>query len=91
MRAAASGKRRRWLKNRYRGMQYDARFADGREEFGVDLTAVLQQVCVVAVAKENLRVGPGESGIQMRDDSDLVVTSDGGEDGPDGWVPEGRI
>lgn len=42
IRAAASWKRRRWLKSRYRSIRYDARFADGREEQGVDLNAVLQ-------------------------------------------------
>jgi hypothetical protein len=51
----------------------------------------VQQVCVVAVTKENLGVGPGESGVQMRDDSDLVITADGGEDGPDAWITEGRV
>lgn len=27
----------------------------------------------------------------MRDDSDLVIPADGGEDGPDGRVTEGRV
>lgn len=39
IRAVASWERRRWLKSRYRSMRYDARFADGREEYGVDLNA----------------------------------------------------
>lgn len=42
IRAVASWERRRWLKSRYRSMRYDARFADGREEYGVDLNAVLK-------------------------------------------------
>lgn len=42
VRATATWKTRRWLKSRYRSIQYDARFADGREEYGVDLSAALQ-------------------------------------------------
>lgn len=30
------------MRSRYRSVLYDARFADGREEYGVDLNAVLQ-------------------------------------------------
>lgn len=48
IRAAASWKRRRWLKSLYRSIQYDARFADGREEHGVDLNVVLQGACFPA-------------------------------------------
>jgi hypothetical protein len=42
VRATATWKTRRWLKSRYRSIRYDVRFADGREEHGVDLNAVLQ-------------------------------------------------
>ncbi|WP_411734643.1 hypothetical protein [Paeniglutamicibacter sp.] len=43
VRASASWKRRRhWPKTRYRSVQHDARFADGREEQGVRIDAVLQ-------------------------------------------------
>lgn len=42
IRATASWKIRRRLKSRYRSIRYDARFADGREEHGVDLNGVLQ-------------------------------------------------
>lgn len=42
VRATASWKQRRWLKTRYRSIRYDVRFADGREEYGVHLDAVLQ-------------------------------------------------
>lgn len=42
IRATATWKTRRWLRSRYRSIHYDARFADGREEYGVDLNAVLQ-------------------------------------------------
>ncbi|SLK00884.1 hypothetical protein SAMN06272721_103188 [Arthrobacter sp. P2b] len=42
IRAAVSWKRRRSLKSRYRSIRYDACFADGREEHGVELNAILQ-------------------------------------------------
>ncbi|SCB92726.1 hypothetical protein GA0061083_1590 [Pseudarthrobacter enclensis] len=42
IRASASWRRRRWLKSRYRSISYDARFADWREEYGVNLDSVLQ-------------------------------------------------
>jgi hypothetical protein len=42
IRASASWRRRRWLKSRYRIIEYDARFADGHEEHAVDLNATLQ-------------------------------------------------
>ncbi|WP_165788331.1 hypothetical protein [Arthrobacter glacialis] len=43
VRASASWKRRaQWPKTRYRSIQYDARFADGREEQGVKIDEVLQ-------------------------------------------------
>ncbi|MET0714915.1 MAG: hypothetical protein ABWY57_08370 [Mycetocola sp.] len=42
IRATASWKTRRWLRTRYGSMQYDARFADGREERGVNLNSTLQ-------------------------------------------------
>ena len=42
IRATAYWKTRSWLKSLYLSIRYDARFADGREEHGVDLDAVLQ-------------------------------------------------
>ncbi|WP_104087146.1 hypothetical protein [Arthrobacter sp. GMC3] len=43
VRASASWERRtRWPKTRYRHIQWDARFRDGREEFGVKIDQVLQ-------------------------------------------------
>ena len=43
VRASASWeRRRRWPRTRYRSIQYDARFADGREERDVKIDAVLQ-------------------------------------------------
>lgn len=42
IRATRTWKTRRWLKTRYRSIQYDARFADGREEHDVNLDAILQ-------------------------------------------------
>lgn len=42
IRATAYWKTRRWLRSRHLSIRYDARFADGREEYDVDLDAVLQ-------------------------------------------------
>jgi hypothetical protein len=39
----------------------------------------VEQVGVVAVAQEGFRIGHHEAGIEVRDDSDLVLAADGGQ------------
>jgi hypothetical protein len=49
------------------------------------------QVGVVAHPEEGLGVTPGELGIQVRDDSDLVLPADDRQDGADRRISEGVV
>lgn len=50
-----------------------------------------QQVRVVAVAEERFRVGAEKLAVEVREDGDLVVATDTGDDRLDAGVGEGRV
>lgn len=50
-----------------------------------------QQVCVVAVAAERLRISLYELAVQVRYDRDLILAAYGGKDGPDLSVGKGCV
>lgn len=51
----------------------------------------VEDVGVVAVADERLGVGHGKCGVEVRDDEDLVIPADRGEDRADTRVGECRV
>src|SRR3954451_23854582 len=51
----------------------------------------VEQVGVVAVAEERLRIGPHQLRIEMTYSRDLVVPPDSGQDVPDLWITESGV